>query len=61
MRSALENLHALGIPEGITGPLSRGDIKAVEAHLQALDEPTRTLYRQLSEELGALIQRASRA
>jgi len=60
MRSALENLHALGIPEGITGPMSRGDIKAVAAHLQALDEPTRSLYRQLSEDLGAIIQGASR-
>lgn len=61
MRSALENLHALGIPAGITGPMARGDIKAVEAHLQALDEPTRSLYRQLSEDLGALIQGATRS
>jgi len=59
MRSALENLHALGIPSGITGPMSRGDIGAVQAHLEALDEPTRGLYRQLSEDLGALIQGAT--
>lgn len=58
MRSALANLHALGIPEGITGPMSRGDIKAVEAHLEALDGPTGGLYRRLSEDLGALIRGA---
>lgn len=58
MRSALDNLHALGIPKGITGPMSRGDIEAVRAHLDALGEPTRSLYERLSEDLGALIQGA---
>lgn len=59
MTSALSNLHALGIPDGITGPMSRGDVEAVQAHLAALDEPTRSLYARLSDELGALIQGAS--
>lgn len=61
MRSALDNLHDLGIPAGITGPMSRGDIGAVQAHLAALDEPTRSLYERLSEDLGALIQGGSSA
>ncbi len=56
MRSAMDNLHDLGIPAGITGPMSRGDIGAVKAHLAALDEPTRSLYARLSEDLGRLIQ-----
>lgn len=56
MRSAMDNLHDLGIPAGITGPMSRGDIGAVKAHLAALDEPTRSLYERLSEDLGALIR-----
>lgn len=55
MRSAMDNLHDLGIPAGITGPMSRGDIGAVQAHLAALDEPTRSLYARLCEDLGALI------
>ncbi len=60
MRSALENLHALGIPDGITGPMSRGDIAAVAAHLEALDDPTRALYQRLCEDLGTLIAAAGR-
>lgn len=59
MSSALSNLHALGIPKGITGPMSRGDVGAVQAHLAALDDPTRSLYARLSEDLGALIRAAS--
>lgn len=59
MTSALSNLHALGIPSGITGPMSRGDEGAVQAHLEALDEPTRGLYARLSEDLGALIRAAA--
>ncbi len=60
MTSALSNLHALGIPGGITGPMSRGDTGAVRAHLDALDEPTRALYARLSDELGALIRASVR-
>jgi len=59
MTSALANLHALGIPRGITGPMSRGDVGAVQAHLAALDDPTRSLYARLSEDLGALIRAAA--
>ncbi len=59
MTSALANLHALGIPRGITGPMSRGDVGAVQAHLAALQEPTRSLYARLSEELGELIRATS--
>lgn len=58
MRSALENLHALGIPQGITGPMSRGDTQAVQAHLKALDPTTRDLYAMLSDRLGALVNRS---
>lgn len=59
MTSALSNLHALGIPDGITGPMSRGDVAAVQAHLAALEEPTRSLYARLSDDLGNLIRGAT--
>ncbi|KIG12061.1 Ketopantoate reductase PanG [Enhygromyxa salina] len=56
MLGSLENLLALGIPAGVTGPLSRGDHATVAAHLAALDDDaTRSLYAQLSERLAALL------
>jgi predicted short-subunit dehydrogenase-like oxidoreductase (DUF2520 family) len=55
--SALANLLALGIPDGITGPVARGDAAAVQAHLDALDPSTSALYRTLSDRLRALVER----
>ncbi|PRP90877.1 Nicotinate-nucleotide adenylyltransferase [Enhygromyxa salina] len=56
MLGSVENLLALGIPTGVTGPLSRGDRATVEAHLAALDdEATRGLYADLSERLAGLL------
>ena len=60
MLGALENLLALGAPEGVTGPLARGDRATVEAHLAALeDAAARSLYAELSERLAALLTRVS--
>jgi predicted short-subunit dehydrogenase-like oxidoreductase (DUF2520 family) len=58
MRSALENLVALGLPDGVTGPAARGDEAAVRAHLDALPREVGTLYRVLSERLAAIVARA---
>jgi nicotinate (nicotinamide) nucleotide adenylyltransferase len=56
MLGSLENLLALGIPRGITGPLARGDRATVEAHLDALDDrSSRALYAELSERLAELL------
>ena len=33
---AVDNLDRLGLPAALTGPIERGDISTVEAHLQAL-------------------------
>ena len=33
MRSTLNNLERLGLPNALTGPVSRGDASAVRAHL----------------------------
>jgi nicotinate (nicotinamide) nucleotide adenylyltransferase len=57
MIGSLENLLALGIPHGISGPLVRGDRATVEAHLAVLeDEDARSLYAELSERLGQLLR-----
>ncbi len=56
MRGSLENLLALGIPAGVTGPLARGDRATVEAHLDAIEDPAaRELYRSLSDGLAELL------
>jgi predicted short-subunit dehydrogenase-like oxidoreductase (DUF2520 family) len=60
MRSALDNLAALGLPAGITGPVVRGDGATVAAHLDALPPDAGALYGVLSERLAALVDRARR-
>lgn len=60
MLGALENLLALGVPEGVTGPLVRGDRATVDAHLTALEDAgARGLYAELSERLAVLLIRCS--
>jgi nicotinate-nucleotide adenylyltransferase len=58
MRSALDNLVGLGLPDGVTGPVARGDEAAVRAHLEALPPEAASLYRMLSERLATLVARA---
>lgn len=48
MRSALRGLQARGLQRGLTGPVARGDLSVVEAHLNALPAELAELYRQLS-------------
>lgn len=50
-RSAVEQVARHGPEEGTTGPVLRGDIGTVEAHLGALDPATRSLYASLTAEL----------
>ena len=60
MRTALDNALALGPERAVTGPVVRGDVATVEAHLQALracrDLPL-DLYRAVSLHLIELAQR----
>ncbi|MEZ4383156.1 MAG: DUF2520 domain-containing protein [Nannocystaceae bacterium] len=56
LRSSLANLLALGIPEGVTGPVSRGDQAAIDGHVAALaGTPAGAIYRALSERLAAIL------
>jgi nicotinate (nicotinamide) nucleotide adenylyltransferase len=61
LRSALENLLALGIPAGVTGPVARGDAATVRGHLEALEPDARALYRVLSEQLERLLAKTPEA
>ena len=47
LTAALDNSLELG-PAALTGPVARGDIKTVSAHLAALREPIRSTYRALA-------------
>lgn len=38
IKRALRNLLRFGLPEGMTGPISRGDVRTVETHIKALKE-----------------------
>lgn len=55
MRSALDNLQALGVPRGISGPASRGDLAALERHVGALPPEAAEVYRLLSAQLLELL------
>jgi predicted short-subunit dehydrogenase-like oxidoreductase (DUF2520 family) len=49
--SALRNLGELGLRDGTTGPVARGDVRTVAAHLEVLDRRRAALYRGLGLEL----------
>jgi predicted short-subunit dehydrogenase-like oxidoreductase (DUF2520 family) len=50
-RAAVENTLSKDAPQALTGPLARGDLETIAAHLAAMrragtSEPTQKLYRQ---------------
>src|SRR3954451_8954427 len=50
--STLANLHQVGLPDALTGPLVRGDVGTVVQHLRALDQAapaTADAYRSLGQ------------
>jgi predicted short-subunit dehydrogenase-like oxidoreductase (DUF2520 family) len=54
LEGTLRNLELVGTGSALTGPIIRGDAGTVRAHLDALDPPTRELYRTLGREALAL-------
>lgn len=48
MTSALRGIEQLGLSRGQTGPLARGDLSVVQAHLAALPPELGNVYRVLS-------------
>ncbi len=57
MQRSLANLAASDPAHALTGPVRRGDAGTVRAHLDALDAPTRELYRRLALEAVRLAER----
>lgn len=51
VRGTIENLDSLGLPNALTGPVSRGDVGTIERNLAALsehDSETAALYVELA-------------
>lgn len=48
MRSALRGIERRGLSRGLTGPVSRGDLSVVQAHLEGLPADLAKIYRALS-------------
>jgi len=51
VRGTIENLNAIGLPNALTGPVSRGDVGTIERNLAALSEhapETAALYVELA-------------
>jgi predicted short-subunit dehydrogenase-like oxidoreductase (DUF2520 family) len=55
---AVANLTALGPAAALTGPVRRGDVRTIEAHLQALQPEDRNLYRTVGRAAVALAREA---
>jgi len=47
-KSALRGVEARGLERGLTGPVVRGDVSVVQAHLESLPPELGSLYRLLS-------------
>jgi len=61
IRGAVANLEAVGLPDALTGPIVRGDVGSVTAHLQALSglaesDASADVYRALAHRTIQLAQ-----
>jgi predicted short-subunit dehydrogenase-like oxidoreductase (DUF2520 family) len=56
MRETLENGLSMGPESALTGPLVRGDVSIVRAHLGVLDEQAASIYRALARKALALAE-----
>lgn len=54
LRSSIDALESAGLPAGVTGPVVRGDVTTVAAHLDALEGRTRALYAEATRALVPL-------
>ncbi len=62
LASSAENVVQRGLPEALTGPIARGDLRVVERHLQELaGHPQETLYRQTARPLLLLARQLGEA
>ena len=54
VRATVDNVAELGVKAALTGPVARGDVATVRAHLAALDIDDQTAYRALAREAQRL-------
>ncbi|WP_088188609.1 Rossmann-like and DUF2520 domain-containing protein [Desulfosporosinus sp. FKA] len=47
MRGTLYNLEQVGLPQALTGPVARGDVKVVQGHLDHMPSKLKGIYREL--------------
>lgn len=60
LRQTIDNIEELGAEQALTGPVVRGDVTTVRAHLAALPVEMRASYRENARRALALAQRAGR-
>ena len=63
MADALDAVHRQGLPEALTGPISRGDVETVRRHLLVLEERLPELaacYREIGRLVLALARQGER-
>ncbi|HET8648533.1 MAG TPA: DUF2520 domain-containing protein, partial [Gemmatimonadales bacterium] len=58
LAGAVANVERLGPVRGLTGPVRRGDVRAIMAHLGALEDGDQQLYRTLGLEAVRLAREA---
>ncbi len=56
MRSALDGIERRGLARGLTGPVVRGDVAVVQAHLEAMPPELGAIYRLLSRRALGLVE-----
>ncbi|MGZ4677124.1 MAG: Rossmann-like and DUF2520 domain-containing protein [Acidimicrobiia bacterium] len=54
VRATVENVAAVGVRAALTGPVARGDVATVGAHLAAIPERERPAYRALAARAAVL-------
>ena len=59
--ASVDNAFEMGPRAALTGPVARGDLATVEAHLAAMDPGERDAYRALAREAARLADRRDRA
>jgi predicted short-subunit dehydrogenase-like oxidoreductase (DUF2520 family) len=57
VRTTVDNVEELGPRRALTGPVARGDVATIRAHLDALPDPEHELYRALAGEARRLAGR----
>lgn len=63
MHGTVENLERVGLPDGLTGPVARGDLGTIERHLEALGTRAPQLlavYRELGVQTVPLAEERGR-